>query len=148
MKSRIYGSNFPLVSPSFLCVTWYMRMLAFVYKPASFVWTFLTAPACTQHMCMHSTAHVHAQHSTCACTQHIRDTCHPYNVWSHLRFLHPDLFNVKNLTNSRRIDNYLTIRIIIPAAVLCGLTGGWVQNLKASYLPYFLQCAMVGSAIG
>ena len=33
-------------------------------------------------------------------------------------------------------------------AVHCGLTGGWVQNLKAAYLPYFLQCAMVGSAIG
>ena len=30
----------------------------------------------------------------------------------------------------------------------CGVTGGWVQNLKASYLPCFLQCAMVGSAIG
>ena len=29
-----------------------------------------------------------------------------------------------------------------------GLTGGWVQNLKASYLPYFLPCAMVGLAIG
>ena len=29
-----------------------------------------------------------------------------------------------------------------------GLTGGWVQNLKASYLPYFLQCAMVDQALG
>ena len=29
-----------------------------------------------------------------------------------------------------------------------GLTEGWVQNLKALYLPYFLQCAMVGSTIG
>ena len=29
----------------------------------------------------------------------------------------------------------------------CGLKGGWVQNLKASYLPYFFQCAMVGSTI-
>ena len=30
------------------------------------------------------------------------------------------------------------------ASMHCGLTGGWVQNLKAAYLPYFLQCAMVG----
>ena len=29
-----------------------------------------------------------------------------------------------------------------------GLTGGWVQNFKPSYLPCFLQCAMVDQALG
>ena len=29
-----------------------------------------------------------------------------------------------------------------------GLTGGWVQNFKPSYLPCFVQCAMVDQALG
>ena len=41
----------------------------------------------------------------------------------------------------KRLNHILTF-----GSMHCGLTGGWVQNLKALYLPYFLQCAMVGSA--
>ena len=29
-----------------------------------------------------------------------------------------------------------------------GLTGGWVQDFKASYLAYFLQCALTDYASG
>ena len=29
-----------------------------------------------------------------------------------------------------------------------GLTGGWVQKFKASYLAYFLQCALTDYASG
>ena len=35
-----------------------------------------------------------------------------------------------------------------PPPLHCDLTGGWVQKFKPSYLPYFLQCAMVDQALG
>ena len=35
-----------------------------------------------------------------------------------------------------------------PEVVHYGLTGGWVQKFKASYLAYFLQCALADYARG
>ena len=45
------------------------------------------------------------------------------------------------------MEQFLRIAVVNPQ-MHYGLTGGWVQKFKASYLAYFLQCALTDYTTG